>query len=923
MTRIFFGALLLALGVWFSCAGVKAEEGGFTPPANAPVVPWTRFSIQYAVRDLGGGGPKTIEFYITTNGGKTWNRYGEDPDAQSPMVIQVAGEGIYGFTTVAMDRFGYRERIPAPGSRPEIFVIVDRTPPQAKWISPKESLLPPPEGISLAWTSSDAYPHPQPVSLYYSTDGGQRWLPLRENLPAEGQFLWRPPEDIKGEITLQLIARDRAGNRRIVRSPATILFDRIPPVAEILGPSFARPGEVTLNYRASDNEGGTGLARIALYTTRDGGRTWTFAGEDSDLQSPLTVTVQGESPVGLMLVPFDKAGNHPPLPMEGTLPPFTLTLDTSPPNVTLDPSFLGSQKVIRAGTPVTIRFSATDPNIRERSAAIEFSSDNGATWKLLAEGLPLNEPYLWNVPNEASRSCRIRVTARDLLGQVGEAVSPTFAIDVRPSATAIREVRPLPREAPPPPTPSTAKVGEIEPPIDPKELMERSSIPAERKKVARPTREVLPAEGAPQVAGVALEGIAPQPSPESAPGEPKRSLFGGSGRDLDTMAWGTKEEPAGTAVPSVPAPLDLPPPTPVQPSQTTAPSRTADIDVTRAEVPIPPVAVPPSPAEPVPARPTEPIPSAPPETQKKEELALRPTPTPLPGPQPTPPSSELPSSPPAKKETSEATPTSSNAAANAMTAAQRAIHAGDLQAAIAHCEKAIELEPVHADAHALLASILIEMRQFDRAVTYAQKAVTFNSREPAFRQVLGDAYMGLARSHQATLDANPTMGDIQRQTLIEQRDHALKQAEAAYRFLSNMPDQQKIGFEKLGDYYYYRCKTEANPEPMLREAIASYNRAFSIGEGTYKEAFQIGVCHYRLREYDRAQRWLEEAVVLAPPGQSPKEAFFYLGMIHQNAGRLADAVKYWEHAAKAYPPGSPFQQQAEKAAKACREQMGR
>ena len=74
--------------------------GGFTPPPDTPVIPWLRFSIQYAVRILGNDGPSSIFFYVTTDGGLTWRLLGEDPDKKSPMLVTVPSEGTYGFATV-------------------------------------------------------------------------------------------------------------------------------------------------------------------------------------------------------------------------------------------------------------------------------------------------------------------------------------------------------------------------------------------------------------------------------------------------------------------------------------------------------------------------------------------------------------------------------------------------------------------------------------------------------------------------------------------------------------------------------------------------------------------------------------------------------------------------------------------------------
>ncbi|MBN2711952.1 MAG: hypothetical protein JXR97_05870, partial [Planctomycetes bacterium] len=149
--KVLMALIFTACAVAASGSALAAMAQVNRIPPDAPVVPWTRFSIQYTVRDIGNVGPKKVEFYWTKDMGKTWSLYGEDPDAKSPMTVTVPGDGVYGFMTVGTDHVGNRERAPVSGTRPETVIIVDRTPPVGKWISPVKTSLISPSGVDLEW----------------------------------------------------------------------------------------------------------------------------------------------------------------------------------------------------------------------------------------------------------------------------------------------------------------------------------------------------------------------------------------------------------------------------------------------------------------------------------------------------------------------------------------------------------------------------------------------------------------------------------------------------------------------------------------------------------------------------------------------------------------------------------------------------
>ncbi len=438
--RIIALILALTLLVNFPC-GVAAEPRSYQPPANTPVIPWKRFSIAYAVRIVGNALTSKVEFYITNDGGLTWKKYGEDPDKLSPMVITVPSEGTYGLITAVST--SVRPAIPPrPGTKPDRFVIVDRTPPAAEWLSPNsEKVLLTEAGIELSWTTSDKYLGLTPVDIEYSTDGGNFWLPLREKLPAKGSIHWNPPV-LEGQtnIALRLIATDLAGNKRIVKNRTTFTLDSTPPVITILGPSSSGSFKFDVDYTATDNE--SGVKNVELYYTVDGGTEWFYYGPDSDLRSPINFSAPAAKEVGLYIVATDNTGNKNSPPARGAMPMAYVTLDMDAPQVSILPPFTTSGEVIAKDNVVDIRWNSSDANIKEGSTLIQLSRDGGATWTDLAFDKPSNGSWQW-VPTIAGNNLLLKINVSDLMGNIGTAISMPFSVDEKRPTMKFESITPI------------------------------------------------------------------------------------------------------------------------------------------------------------------------------------------------------------------------------------------------------------------------------------------------------------------------------------------------------------------------------------------------------------------------------------------------------------------------------------------------
>lgn len=436
---LFFAALLFTLGA------VGAGELYRPVPSDAQVTRFTRFNIRYQLRDIVADGVQKVEFYITEDMGRTWRLYGEDPDRMSPMTVEVPGEGVYGFVCIATDRFGNREREPGPRTRPETVIVVDRTPPTAKWLAPTQNALGRSRAIELAWEASDPNFGNAPVKLQYAVDARSNhdrdavWNTLQENLSASGSINWTPPTDSSARYNFRLVAEDRAGNMAVAYNAATVTLDTNPPLIASVSPLRSNKLENDIVVEADDGPSGSGVKEISLYTTDNGGATWTLVketnenGESVPLKrkpgQSIAYAARASGDHGLWPVVFDEAGNATPLPTIGVVGPFVLVIDTESPNVSLSNSFLMGRSAVLVSDSRLVQWTAYDPHILNNSAAISLSLDNGSTWQELRAGLPTSGSESITFPfGSQSEEAKLKVTVSDEFGNVGEGISETFKL---------------------------------------------------------------------------------------------------------------------------------------------------------------------------------------------------------------------------------------------------------------------------------------------------------------------------------------------------------------------------------------------------------------------------------------------------------------------------------------------------------------
>ena len=200
------------------------------------------------------------------------------------------------------------------------------------------------------------------------------------------------------------------------REPATEGSSRSGSASETSNPPIpvSNP-KFSLKYEV-DDAGPNGPAAVELFVTTDGGRTWYSRGEDPDRTSPFPVDLGGEGTFGLKLVAKSAAnqGDQPPNPGE---PPQTIVeVDSSGPNVKLEP-------VRIVGSKALITWHANDPHPAARPVMISVRTDApDSKWKLITQ-TPIENTgqYTWVLPANCPPKIHFRIDMVDSLGNRGSA----------------------------------------------------------------------------------------------------------------------------------------------------------------------------------------------------------------------------------------------------------------------------------------------------------------------------------------------------------------------------------------------------------------------------------------------------------------------------------------------------------------------
>jgi len=161
--------------------------------------------------------------------------------------------------------------------------------------------------------------------------------------------------------------------------------------------------------------GASGVGRVELWITCDGGRTWTSGGIDDDNQNPFPVELPGEGIFGLRLVVHSGNGLAARRPQPGDMPEIWVGVDQTKPAARITSAVYGTGS--RAGE-LAIHWLADDARLGDRPVNLSFSATPGGPWSPIASGLPNTGQYRWRVDGRVPAQIYLRLQVRDEAGNI-------------------------------------------------------------------------------------------------------------------------------------------------------------------------------------------------------------------------------------------------------------------------------------------------------------------------------------------------------------------------------------------------------------------------------------------------------------------------------------------------------------------------
>lgn len=185
--------------------------------------------------------------------------------------------------------------------------------------------------------------------------------------------------------------------------------------------------------------GSSGVGKVELWGTLDGGQTWKFLTEDKDCVSPLLVDLPEDGEYGLTIVVLNGAGLGPQRPTTGTLPQMEVVLDRIPPQLKIE-----SVRLMADFGELEIGWSAEDEHFGPTPILLSWSSAMEGPWRAMTTALENNGLYSWRIPDNLPGKIFVRMDAGDLSKNSTTLVTGPVVTDmVRPTAI-IRDAQPVP-----------------------------------------------------------------------------------------------------------------------------------------------------------------------------------------------------------------------------------------------------------------------------------------------------------------------------------------------------------------------------------------------------------------------------------------------------------------------------------------------
>jgi hypothetical protein len=200
----------------------------------------------------------------------------------------------------------------------------------------------------------------------------------------------------------------------------------------------------TLDYRI-DQVGPSGVGKVEIYLTGDGGLNWQRLQEDPDRRSPAEIDLPGEGLFGIRLVITNGNGFGGTPPARGDAPTCWIEVDTTVPFVQLRPIDPAQNGVME------LRWTASDKNLGAEPVSLYYRIRADGPWQTIARNIKNEGLYRWTFPRDQGSQFFVKIEVADLAGNTTHAETPNaIVLDItEPRASVVGITGMAPRVTPP------------------------------------------------------------------------------------------------------------------------------------------------------------------------------------------------------------------------------------------------------------------------------------------------------------------------------------------------------------------------------------------------------------------------------------------------------------------------------------------
>jgi hypothetical protein len=303
----------------------------------------------------------------------------------------------------------------------------------------------------------EATPPPAPVPTQVQTPQLPPTTPDRMNTPPHQWQGQQAVSNTPPAVPSLPQAQNPLNNQAVARSdappaqaPAAVALPtgsaKVPPV------TIVNQREIVLEYEVK--AGPSGIGRVELWVTEDGGKTWGKgpAADDGDEKSGRGQSVNGKNErtlqlprdgvYGVYMIVRNSVGLGKPEPRPGDAPEMVIEVDTTPPVAKLwAPVPVPGQR-----DTVLLRWEATDKNLTANPITLEWAEKQDGQWHVIGSpNLPNTGQFQWTLPKQIPARVFLRVRARDSAGnEAVAAFQQPQLVDLSVPEGQLLQVRPAP-----------------------------------------------------------------------------------------------------------------------------------------------------------------------------------------------------------------------------------------------------------------------------------------------------------------------------------------------------------------------------------------------------------------------------------------------------------------------------------------------